>query len=282
MIKFIFLFLTFSLYNSQNQRFYYEYNSNNSINFDNKQKDILTLDVSSNGSIFYSDKINQLDSLYATGKTTPIFPYKDVLFKEVITNIKDENPKLYYNGGRTKDYYEVILDNEMKWEVFPETKTYQSYTIQKAVTKIYNRTWEVWFTKDIPLNYGPYIFSGLPGLIISAEDKSRSHSFKLTGIKKLDNVELYTLPMFQSNYNRSGNKINLTLREFKKLLINLESDFLNNILSPPPAGTEVTTSKSYDSNGIEISEREFIENQKKMRKDILKRNDNKLINDFKL
>ncbi len=49
----------------QNKRFAYEYTfSNDSTNLENKKSELLVLDTSPEGSLFYSNKINEIDSLY--------------------------------------------------------------------------------------------------------------------------------------------------------------------------------------------------------------------------
>lgn len=55
------------------------------------------------------------------------------------------------------------------------------------------RNWTAWFAKDIPIFEGPYYFHGLPGLIISIEDRDKNFNFRLTSIKKTDKNMLYRL-----------------------------------------------------------------------------------------
>lgn len=280
--SFILIFFV-STSEAQNKRFYYDYTfSNDSTNLDMKKEERLILEVSPLKSVFYSSKVNEIDSVNQSRKMDSryiITPYRDVLFREVIVT-EGNKTKLYYMGGWTSNYYEVNLDNDVKWTILPETQAYENYTIQKATAKINNRIWNVWFAKDIPLNIGPYIFKGLPGLIVIAEDKMKSHSFRLAGISNIEKAK-DTLPIFQSDTYRGFSKVVLKPKEFKKLLENLESEFLNIIIRPTPAGIEVTTSTYYDSSGNRISEAEYIKIQKEGRKKILRNNNNKLINDFK-
>lgn len=290
-MKFLIVVFIFCLcfLNAQNKRFYYDYAySNDSTDLDSKRKEILVLDVSSEGSLFYSNKIVQADSIknekVKQGQEKAIiYPYKDVLFREIIINKKNQSPKLYYMGGTAKNYYEINLDNEIKWTILPETKTYENYQIQKATAKINSRVWEVWFTKDIPLNTGPYIFQGLPGLVVIAEDKIKSHSFKLIGISNIDTVNLSTIPMFHSKeYSSYNTKIALNTKEFRKLLINNEYEYLNDIVPSNPNNIgNIVSSKFYDKSGNEISQADYVRAQRESRKAIVKKNNNKLINDFK-
>ncbi|KQM27569.1 GLPGLI family protein [Chryseobacterium sp. Leaf201] len=279
--------LCLGLISGQNKRFAYEYTfSNDSTNLENKKNELLVLDTSSEGSLFYSNKINEIDSLYnlkdPKGNPPQFYPYRNVLFREIIINKRNDAPKLYYMGGPTRNYFEVTLNNKIQWTILPDTKTYENYKIQKATAKINHREWEVWFTRDIPLNIGPYIFQGLPGLIITAEDRTKSQSFKLVGISNINDVDLNFIPMFQSKQRESLNsKVVLMPKEFKKLLINNDDDFVNNVVQSTTNESELVSSKFYDSSGNEISKSEYIKNQREARKAILKHNNNKLINDFK-
>jgi GLPGLI family protein len=59
------------------------------------------------------------------------------------------------------------------------------YQTQKAETKFGGRTWYAWFTQQVPLQDGPYKFSGLPGLIVKVQDAKGDYSFDLMQTKKL-------------------------------------------------------------------------------------------------
>ncbi|MGV4529341.1 GLPGLI family protein [Ornithobacterium rhinotracheale] len=56
------------------------------------------------------------------------------------------------------------------------------YAVQKATTQYGGRNWVAWFAKDIPFAYGPYIFGGLPGLILEVYDTEDEHHFTATGM----------------------------------------------------------------------------------------------------
>ncbi len=57
---------------------------------------------------------------------------------------------------------------KIKWQICPETKKIQNYTCQKAITTFRGRTWQAWFTPQIPIKFGPWKLHGLPGLILTA------------------------------------------------------------------------------------------------------------------
>lgn len=82
----------------------------------------------------------------------------------------------------------------LKWSVSEETKVILGYNCQKATTQIDNRTWEVWFTLDIPVSDGPWLLTGLPGLILEAYDSGNIFHFKAIELKQQNViVELPTI-----------------------------------------------------------------------------------------
>lgn len=75
----------------------------------------------------------------------------------------------------------------LPWKILTGTDTILSYTCQKAVLNFRGRNYTAWFTTDIPVNDGPWKFSGLPGLILKVEDQQQLFSFTLIGIEQLKN-----------------------------------------------------------------------------------------------
>lgn len=77
--------------------------------------------------------------------------------------------------------YQEDLDS-MAWEISSETKEMYGLKVQKSNLNWAGRRWTVWFALDIPIPHGPYKFSGLPGLIVHAEDHTGSFSFEMANI----------------------------------------------------------------------------------------------------
>ncbi|MBC8986350.1 GLPGLI family protein [Pedobacter sp. N36a] len=68
-----------------------------------------------------------------------------------------------------------------------------SYLCQKASLSFRGRDYIAWFTTDVPVNDGPWKFSGLPGLIVKIEDTKALFSFQLVGLKQLSMPQLIQL-----------------------------------------------------------------------------------------
>lgn len=86
------------------------------------------------------------------------------------------------------------------------------FTCQKAATKFGGRTWYAWFSRDIPVNAGPYKFKNLPGFIVSLYDEQGIFVFTLQQFKKkkksitIPNVKRYK-QIAKKDFNSTRYKI---------------------------------------------------------------------------
>lgn len=95
-----------------------------------------------------------------------------------------------------------------KWEISKVTKKIGDYNCQKAMLAYSGRTWEAWFTTDIALQNGPYVFDGLPGLIVYMKDTGNNYEFSFTGIKKDETTNIQYL---------SARPLDITAKQWIKL-----------------------------------------------------------------
>jgi len=72
----------------------------------------------------------------------------------------------------------------LNWKISSEIKTINTYLCKKAVTFFSGRKYEAWFTEELPINSGPYKFSGLPGLIVKIQDTKNNYIFELLSFEK--------------------------------------------------------------------------------------------------
>ena len=103
----------------------------------------------------------------------------------------------------------------LQWNVISETKELLGYTCQRATAGIGGRTWNVWFTLDIPVAEGPWLLGGLPGLILEAADSEGLFHFKAI---ELENVNVAL------EEPQSKRIIRCTKKEFLTLRKNYEDD----------------------------------------------------------
>lgn len=82
----------------------------------------------------------------------------------------------------------IIAHEPLNWKITNKTKTIGNYICYQATVteKHFSRQGHyfykdvvAWFTPEIPLNFGPKYYKGLPGLILQIEDKE----YTLTAIK---------------------------------------------------------------------------------------------------
>ena len=119
---------------------------------------------------------DQFNEILAVGfKST--FKYQLILDKE-----KNE---LTYADNIYSNYflYKEVLP-KMVWKLDKETKQILNYSAKKATVKYAGRNWTAWYTEEIPLQYGPYKFSGLPGLILEIYDDKEHYHFTVDGINQ--------------------------------------------------------------------------------------------------
>lgn len=94
-------------------------------------------------------------------------------------------------GVYMREYlYEEPLP-QMVWAMEDGQEVILGYTCQKAQTEFRGRTYEVWFTPDIPTRYGPWKFNGLPGLILRAQDREQLFVWEAIGLESPRNRLIY-------------------------------------------------------------------------------------------
>lgn len=192
----IFGFLIFFvLGQSQVHRFYYELTYKPNKESAETEKEIMVLDVAKDESLFVPYKQLEYDSLL-TANIKKAREFGAEMDKEVMAK---KPPVLSYRINKSKngmlrfkdfigmaEYYSYDETPNLKWHITSEKEKIGIYQAQKATTDFGGRQWIAWFTTEIPMQEGPYKFSGLPGLIIKLEDSAQNYSWILEGNKKLD------------------------------------------------------------------------------------------------
>lgn len=70
------------------------------------------------------------------------------------------------------------------WALTGDTSTVMGYECNGASVSFAGRDYKAWFCPDLPIDAGPYKFSGLPGLILKVEDMSGSYLWEAVGIEQ--------------------------------------------------------------------------------------------------
>ena len=186
-MKFIIFFLGISTFCcSQKISFIYETKYKlNSEKPDDINSDNMILDLKNNISIFRDSLDKKSDSIrlnngngrFKMGVENQFYVKKNLTQKRI-------EKVITYLGT---DYL-LPVEEILNWNITSEQKLIGKYKSQKAETNYGGRNWIAWFTTELPFSDGPYIFNGLPGLIVSIQDSNNEYSFNLIEVKKGGNI----------------------------------------------------------------------------------------------
>ena len=280
------LFLFFGLMiSAQNNRVIYEYKfAPDSTKIDTIKTEWMYLDINKKGSKFYSKSTFESDSIVQESvKKQMSSGMKSVSISrsriggeinyEVEKTYPDYKTSLVSSIGN--DTYKVSEDRKIDWKMSSEKKKIGEFETQKATTNFAGRNWTAWFTTDVPIQDGPYKFSGLPGLIVEISDQTGSHKMELKGLKKITETQ-------QEELNTQGKDIpflkkkpiEVNRQQYIKQLKQYENDpvqGMRELLNRPNSKVKINV------NGKEISEpKDILREMEKNAKEEMKRNNNKI------
>ncbi|RQO41544.1 GLPGLI family protein [Chryseobacterium sp. KBW03] len=248
-IFYSYLIIMVSFLKAQNTSFIYELNYKPNSDSLKTEKTVFYLDVKDQEYVFRSDKFRESDSLRAKRgwgngfdmeyKNKQLYVYKKGGSRGVLKYVF---VPLIYN------IYAIPVNEEFHWKIIEEKKKIGNYNCQKAEVEYGGRNWTAWFTNEIPLQQGPYVFYGLPGLIVKISDEKFDYDFELIQVRNFKWKELYT-DKFQKK---------ISWEDFQKLQKNYYTEPLSMIKK-----SDIT---SFDENGNIIKT-----NFKEMRENIQKR-----------
>lgn len=116
----------------------------------------------------------------------PVRQSRNINFTGVVFQNYPEG-KITYTDIITPTFVEYEEDMPaFEWTLTEDTLTVCGYPCVKATCSYGGRDWEAWYTEEIPVSFGPWKFSGLPGLIMKARDTEGVHTFTATSFKKSD------------------------------------------------------------------------------------------------
>jgi len=291
MKKNILLFLLLSVVaQAQTNRFFYEYkyipDSNNK---EDVKKEIMFLDISKNGSSYYSHDKFVSDS---TGKadlerqlkagSSNLNVNRREKAGQVSYKVTKDYPefKTYLFKSISTDQYKVKEDKKPEWKILSDKQKIGEYKAQKATTSYGGREWTAWFASDIPFQDGPYKFYGLPGLIVKIEDATGSHSMTLVGNKTIQSPPAADketqLPEGVRMIGFGGKEIEVTKDQFKKAWKAYVNDPTKNMREMMMRNTDTSkvSFKVKTADGKEMSDpnQVFREMEKRTKESLAKNN----------
>tara|TARA_R110000796_G_scaffold30077_1_gene80606 strand:+ start:619 stop:1425 length:807 start_codon:yes stop_codon:yes gene_type:complete len=211
-ITFLFVFITFQGFSQIDEfskyAFIYELtHQSDSTDINSKRSENMLLLIGEDISQFESYNKHRRDSLISKVKSgslenfsmsnMPNFPRTKIHYK-ILKNYPKDSITVYDNIFTDK--FEYVESKKIDWEIYPDTLTINGYKSQKAKTSYGGRSYEAWFTTQIPIPDGPYKFCGLPGLIIKISDSKNHYVFELTDVLenkyKMSNLSSHSEPFF--------------------------------------------------------------------------------------
>lgn len=139
------------------------------LKFDNKSSFAIEDNVSElEGGSKIEEELNDMGSTNRTNTT--------------IVARTNTTPKFYLNQKESfyfRDNFsnqELLVKENFKpfnWEILKDTKKIGNFVCQKATTSFRGRNYTAWFTKEIPVPFGPWKFNGLNGLILEVYDTDK-------------------------------------------------------------------------------------------------------------
>lgn len=167
-----------------------------------KKEDFMILKVGDKVSEFYSYNTFRVDSAIQTDLSKGMSAV-EMLGKRASYGKKGVDYHIFknYPSGMITVTDKVGNDNfkydeplSQKWQIQPQKEKINNYAAQKATCTFGGRQYTAWFTTEIPVATGPWKFNGLPGLILSVEDKTGDFKFELLGLHQVKNATPIALP----------------------------------------------------------------------------------------
>lgn len=182
-ILFIIILSWFSSIVAQTKRFYYEIVFKPNVDKLIVKKDFLVLDIDNDKTTCYSNEYLVVDSLNSTKKGNFKFGYPK--FAPIVIRNREAESFLFINN-LSMYTYRFTKEIKLNWILHQESKKLGAYHVQKATVDYGGRKWVAWFTPEIPFPYGPYIFHGLPGMILEVYDTEDDYHFTFFQNKNID------------------------------------------------------------------------------------------------
>lgn len=127
-------------------------------------------------------RINSIKENVGTDYLNALVKFRPQWNNVVIKSFQNGTMTLQDKAFKYFQYQEPIPT--INWRILPSVKKILSVDAQLAVGTYRGRKYNAWFTRDIAINNGPYVFGNLPGLIVEIYDDENQFHFELVGIKK--------------------------------------------------------------------------------------------------
>ncbi|HSJ66399.1 MAG TPA: GLPGLI family protein [Anditalea sp.] len=175
-----------------------------------------------------SQKIDETGVIDATGFINEMKTRKKESFTYKIH--KNKSKKLIsFHDKLFSDFYKYDQDlGKLKWIIHSDEKDVLNMPAIRATTTYAGRNYIAWFTEKIPINDGPYIFHGLPGLIVELYDEEEHYYFVLKEIEKRE-VEMSVIVPRKSIQVSRSEFLKTKRKHFANVALGLPPHILSNM-----------------------------------------------------
>lgn len=141
--------------------------------------------------------------------------YGAIIDEEIVKNFEDKELSFHAMLG-VKLFRVSSAWPEIQWDILEEKKTIGRFNCQKAVGAYGGRTYTAWFTTEIPFSDGPWMLSGLPGLILEATDQKGEVRFSFKEINKNTDPDIGTAPIWDPGRELSSKEYHKLMAAYTK------------------------------------------------------------------
>lgn len=212
----LFTIILFNFCNAQNYKIYYKLSYKKDSTDSKLSTKNMVLEINKNKSFFYSPSDLQTGSRETSAPVNTEITYDGEPFEYILTVKNDSSKEISKTTSIGMNTYEIKYTPIFNWKIENEKKKIGTYNCQKATLSFSGRQWEAWFSIEVAINNGPYIFSGLPGLIIKINDTKNNFDFELTGLEKMKPE--------QKNFSWNSRSIKTTKKQLQKIKLDYYSD----------------------------------------------------------
>ncbi|MDE5651347.1 MAG: GLPGLI family protein [Duncaniella sp.] len=158
--------------------------------------------------------------------------YSKRFFKEQVIMDYPQKGINLFQTAIAADYFRVYDDDcKQDWYLMDETKDILGYECRKAVCDFRGRSYEAWYTEDVPISTGPYYFRFLPGLIVELYDTEHDYTFSLVGLEKVE----YIIPIEMYN----SKSVEVTNRADLRYIEDYYSQDAGAVILSSPLGSQI-------------------------------------------
>ncbi|WP_299217905.1 GLPGLI family protein [uncultured Aquimarina sp.] len=106
--------------------------------------------------------------------------------------------------------------DHLEWTITENSKKIGIYNCIQALATFHGRNYEVWFTLEVPINYGPLRLNGLPGLVVEATTDKGFFVSKLISIKT--NKSVNQMFSFSKDFFKKQEKKVQKYEDYEKIM----------------------------------------------------------------